>query len=60
MATEFRSSPFLTIMADETTDASNQEQVTLFVRWISNGLQVQENFVGLQWNLRERDTLRPI
>ena len=38
MATEFRSSPFLTIMADETTDASNQEQVTLFVRWISNDL----------------------
>ena len=47
MVTEFRSSPFLTIMADETTDASNQEQVTLFVRWISNDLQVQEDFVGL-------------
>ena len=46
MATEFRS-PFLTIMADETTDASNQEQVTLFVHWINDDLQVQEDFVGL-------------
>ncbi len=36
MALEFRTSPFLTIMADETTDASNQEQVTLFVRWFSD------------------------
>ena len=47
MATEFRSSPFLTIMAYETTDASNQEQVTLFVPWINDDLQVQEDFVGL-------------
>ena len=47
MATEFCSSPFLTIMADETTDASNQEQVTPFVCWINDDLQVQEHFVGL-------------
>ena len=47
MATEFCSSPFLTIMADETTDASNQEQVTIFVRWINDDLQVPEDFVGL-------------
>jgi len=32
MASEFCTSPFLTIMADETTDVSNQEQVSLFVR----------------------------
>ncbi len=47
MALEFRTSPFLTIMADETTDASNQEQVTLFVRWVSDDLQVHEDFFGL-------------
>ena len=40
-------SPFLTIMADETTDKSNQEQVTLFLRWVADDLQVHEEFLGL-------------
>ena len=40
-------SPFLSIMADETTDKSNQEQVTLFLRWVSDDLQVHEEFLGL-------------
>lgn len=35
MAEEFRTSPFLTIMADETMDVSNVEQVTLFIRWVT-------------------------
>ena len=47
MAAQFQSSPFLTIMADETTDASNTEQVTLFIRWVTDDLQVHEDFVGL-------------
>ena len=53
MATEFhfqsyRASPFLTIMADETTDASNQEQVTLFVHWSNDDLYVgTRRFLGL-------------
>lgn len=47
MAEEFRTSPFLTIMADETTDVSNVEQVTLFIRWVTNDLQVHEDFLGL-------------
>ena len=40
-------SPFLTIMADETTDVSNQEQVTLFVRWVTEDFEVREEFLGL-------------
>lgn len=40
-------SPFLTIMADETTDASNREQVTLFLRWVTDDFQVHEEFLGL-------------
>ncbi len=47
MAAQFQTSPFLTIMAEETTDASNTEQVTLFIRWVTDDLQVHEDFVGL-------------
>ena len=35
VAADCQVSPFLTIMADETTDVSNQEQVTPFVRWVT-------------------------
>lgn len=42
-----QSSPFLTSMADETTDASNQEQVTLFIRWVTEDFDVHEEFLGL-------------
>ena len=34
-------------MADETTDTSNCEQVTLFLRWVTNDLQILEEFLGL-------------
>ncbi len=30
---DIKNSPFLTIMADETTDVSNKEQLTLVIRW---------------------------
>lgn len=29
------------------TDISNQEQVTLFLRWVSDTLEVHEEFLGL-------------
>lgn len=47
IAADCQTSLFLTIMADETTDASNQEQVTLFVRWVTEDLEVHEEFLGL-------------
>ena len=47
MATELQHSPFLTVMADETTDSSNQEQVTLVVRRVTEEFEVHEEFLGL-------------
>ncbi len=38
---------FLTVMADETTDISNREQVVICLRWVSETLDVHEEFVGL-------------
>ena len=39
--------PFLTVMADETTDSSNQEQVTFILRQVTQDPQVHEEFLGL-------------
>ena len=40
-------SPFITVMIDETTDLSNHEQATVVIRWISESLDVHEDFLGL-------------
>ena len=37
----------LTVMIDETTDVTNQEQVTIIFRMVDNDLSVKEEFVGL-------------
>ena len=42
--TKFEESPFVTIMIDETTDITNQEQVTFTV---DENFQVDEEFLGL-------------
>ncbi len=47
IARELQSSPFITVMADETTDASNREQVTMVIRRVTEDLQVHEEFLGL-------------
>ena len=44
---ELQSSPFVTVMADETTDCSNREQVTIVVRHVAENLEVHEEFIGL-------------
>ena len=38
---------FYTIMADETTDFSNKEQVVVCLRSVDDAFEVEENFVGL-------------
>lgn len=38
---------FYTIMADETTDKSNREQVVLCLRWVSDNFDVHEEFIGM-------------
>ena len=47
IASNLQSSPFLTIMVDETTDVSNHEQVVICVRWVSVDFDVHEDFIGL-------------
>ncbi len=34
-------------MADETTDVSNKEQLTLVIRWVDENFEVHEEFLGL-------------
>ena len=38
---------FYTIMADEVTDSSNQEQFLLCLRWVDEDLNPHEEFIGL-------------
>ena len=47
IAGSLQSSPFLTVMIDETTDISNCEQVVACMRWLSADFDVQEDFIGL-------------
>jgi len=44
---EMISSPFLSLMLDETTDISNKEQHVVCIQWIDKGLQPHEEFIGL-------------
>ena len=38
---------FFTLMADETTDAGNKEQLVIVFRWVDENLNVHEYFIGL-------------
>ena len=42
-----QSSPFYTVMVDETADVGNIEQVVICLRWVSEKFEVHEEFVGL-------------
>ena len=44
---DFQTSPFLALMADETADIANKEQLTLVIRWIDKNLNVNEEFLGM-------------
>ena len=47
IAKDINNSIFYTIMADEVTDASNQEQFVICLRWVDQFLEVHEDFIGL-------------
>ena len=47
VSADLRASPFLTIMADETTNSSNKEQVTLIPSSVNNELEVHKEFLRL-------------
>ena len=38
---------FYTVLADETTDCANREQLVLAIRWVDDDLHVREEFIGL-------------
>ena len=42
ISADLQGSPFLTVMADETTDISNWEQVTLILHQVTQELEVHE------------------
>jgi len=46
VASCLQQSPFITIMMDETTDVSNNEQSVIIFRWVSEDFEVNEEFLG--------------
>ena len=47
LASKMRQSEYFAILADETTDKSNREQLVVCLRWIDQKLNINEDFVGL-------------
>ncbi|CAG2184616.1 unnamed protein product [Mytilus edulis] len=47
LATEIRQSNFFAILADETTDISNRQQLVVCLRWIDDHLQAHEDLIDL-------------
>jgi hypothetical protein len=47
LADEIRHSHFFALLADETTDVSNRQQLVVCIRWIDDGIQAHEDFIGL-------------
>ena len=47
ITTCLQSSPFITVMMDETTDVTNKEQATIVFRSVSHDFEVNEEFLGL-------------
>lgn len=44
---DIKKAKYFALMADETADISNQEQLVICIRWVDETLQPQESFVGL-------------
>ena len=38
---------FFSIMADEATDSSNNEQLVLCIRWVDDNFEAHEDFIGI-------------
>ena len=47
IAASLHATSFITLMVDETTDEANKEQVVICLRWVDNGLEAHEEFIGL-------------
>ncbi len=44
-------SPFLAVVIDQTTDVTNQEQVTIVIRWIMMILRYMKSLLGVSEHL---------
>ena len=44
---KLQAAKFFTIMADESADISNKEQLVVCIRWVDDDLTAQEEFIGL-------------
>lgn len=44
---QIQQAQFFTIMADETVDSSNKEQLVICLRWVDVDFEPHENFVGM-------------
>ena len=42
-----REATWFAVLADETADISNQEQLSLSIRWVSKSYEINEDFIGL-------------
>lgn len=47
VASAIRTAPFFTIMADETTDVTNVEQLVICFCWVDQSLEAHEDFIGM-------------
>ena len=47
LASALQNTAYYTIMIDETTDVSTQEQVVVCFRWVSDDFEVHEDFLGM-------------
>ena len=47
IASDMAESGYYSIMADETTDASNIEQLVICMRWVDKEMTVHEDYIGL-------------
>lgn len=45
---KMKAANFFSIMADESADVSNQEQVVVCIRWVGNDFEIMEDFVAIQ------------
>ena len=47
VASALQNTAYYTIMIDETTDVSNEEQVVVYFRWVSDDFEVRKDFLGM-------------
>ena len=47
IAKQIQNAVFFTIMADETADVSNSEQLVVCIRWVDDSFVIHEDFIGV-------------